>query len=137
MKDNYKGLYRYIQYLSRAKIFTTLKPIAKGDNIFVKPDKIYLNNTNLHYAYCNSNNTGTLREVFVASMLKQNHNIQAAKKGDLLVDETYILKIGGKNKKYKQIKDIPNSFIVADDIEVGSSNKVPMWLFGFLYQFSL
>ena len=133
MKDNYKGLYRFIEYLSRAKIFTTLKPASKGDNIFVKPDKIYLNNTNLHYAYCSHNNTGTLREVFVASMLSQAHTIQAAKKGDLLVDEKYTLEVGGKNKKYKQIKDIPNSFVVADDIEIGSGNKVPMWLFGFLY----
>ena len=133
MKDNYKGLYRFIEYLSRAKIFTTLKPTTKGDSIFVKPDKIYLNNTNLHYAYCNSSNIGTLREVFVASMLTQAHTIQAAKKGDLLVDETYTLEVGGKSKKYKQIKDIHNSFVVADDIEVGSGNKVPMWLFGFLY----
>ncbi len=133
MKDNYKGLYRYIEYLSRAKIFTTLKPLSKGDSIFVKPDKIYLNNTNLHYAYCNSSNTGTLREVFVSSMLGQKHTIEAAKRGDFIVDEKYTLEVGGKNKKYRQIKDIANSFVVADDIEVGSGNRVPMWLFGFLY----
>ncbi len=133
MKDNYKGLYRFIEYLNRAKIFTTLKPASKGDNIFTKPDKIYLNNTNLHYAYCNSSNIGTLREVFIASMLHQNHTIQAAKKGDILVDEKYTLEIGGKNKSFKQIKDMPNSFVVADDIEIGSGNKIPLWLFGFLY----
>ncbi len=133
MKNNYKGLYRFIEYLHRAKIFTTLKSTSKGDNIFVKPDKIYLNNTNLHYAYCDNSNIGTLREVFVASMLSQNHTIQAAKKGDFLVDGTHTLEVGGKHKKYKQIKDVPDSYIVADDIEVGSGNKVPMWLFGFLY----
>ena len=133
MKDNYKGLYRFIEYLSRAKIFTTLKSVTKGDSIFVKPDKIYLNNTNLHYAYCSGSNIGTLREVFVTSMLTQNHTVQMAKKGDLLVDGRYTLEVGGKSKKYKQIKDMPSSYIVADDIEVGSGNKVPMWLFGFLY----
>ena len=82
---------------------------------------------------CSHNNAGTLREVFVASMLSQAHTIQAAKKGDLLVDEKYTLEVGGKNKKYKQIKDIANSFVVADDTEVGSGNRVPLWLFGFLY----
>jgi len=133
MKDNYKGIYRFLEYLNRAKIFTTLKPKTKGDNIFVKPDKIYLNNTNLHFAYCNSNNRGTLREVFVASMLQNKHTIEAAKKGDFLVDDKYILEVGGKNKKYKQIKDMQNSFVVADDIEIGSGNKIPLWLFGFLY----
>ena len=133
MKDNYKGLYRFIEYLNRAKIFTTLKSVTKGDSIFVKPDKIYLNNTNLHYAYCSGSNIGTLREVFVTSMLTQSYTVQMAKKGDLLVDGRYTLEVGGKSKKYKQIKDMPSSYIVADDIEVGSGNKVPMWLFGFLY----
>ena len=133
MKDNYKGLYRFLEYLNRAKIFTTLKAKTKGDNILTKPDKIYLNNTNLHFAYCSSSNVGTLREVFVASMLQNRHSIEVAKKGDFLVDDKHILEVGGKSKKYKQIKDMQNSFIVADDIEIGSGNKIPLWLFGFLY----
>ena len=49
-------------------------------------------------------------------MLSQNHTVRSAFKGDLLVDEKYILEIGGKNKKYKQIKDLPHSYIVADDL---------------------
>jgi predicted AAA+ superfamily ATPase len=133
MKDNYKGLYRFLEYLNRAKIFTTIKPKTKGDNIFTKPDKIYLNNTNLHFAYCTNSNIGTLREVFISCMLQNRHTIEVAKKGDFLVDEKYTLEVGGKNKKYKQIKDIENSFIVADEIEIGSGNKIPLWLFGFLY----
>jgi len=133
MKDNYKGLYRFLEYLNRSKIFTTIKPKAKGDNIFVKPDKIYLNNTNLHFAYCSDNITGTLREVFVTSMLQNNHQIEVAKRGDFIIDEIYTLEVGGKNKSYKQIKDIPNSYIVSDNIELGSGNKIPLWLFGFLY----
>ncbi len=133
MKDNYKGLYRFLEYLNRAKILTTIKSKHKGDNIFTKPDKIYLNNTNLHYAYCSKSEIGTLREVFVTSMLIQNHTVQTAKKGDFLIDEKYILEVGGKNKGFKQIKDMPNSYVVADDIEIGSGNKIPLWLFGFLY----
>jgi len=50
-----------------------------------------------------------------------------------LVDEKYIFEIGGKNKNYNQIKDIPNSYIAADDVEIGFGNKIPLWLFGFLY----
>ena len=30
-------------------------------------------------------------------------------------------------------KDVPNSFVVNDDVEVGFGNKIPLWLFGFLY----
>ena len=106
---------------------------TKGDNIFSKPEKIYLNNTNLHFSYCNTHTTGTVREVFFASMLKVFHNIQVAKKGDFLIDEKYTFEVGGKNKSFKQIKDLPNSFVVSDDIEIGFGNKVPLWLFGFLY----
>ena len=133
MGDNYKGLYRFLEYLHRAKIFTTVKSTTKGDNIFVKPEKIYLNNTNLHYAYCDKSNIGTLREVFIASMLRDAYSISIPKKGDFYIDGKYTLEVGGKSKKFKQIKDMPNSFVVADDIEIGSGNKIPLWLFGFLY----
>jgi hypothetical protein len=111
----------------------TIKSKTKGDAIFVKPDKIYLNNTNLHYAYCSQSNIGTLREVFVASMLQSRHQLEVAKKGDFLVDDTYLFEVGGKKKSFKQIKDIKNSFVVSDDVEIGSGNKIPLWLFGFLY----
>ena len=49
------------------------------------------------------------------------------------MDDRYLFEIGGKNKGFKQIKDIENSFVVADDIEIGFGNKIPLWLFGFLY----
>jgi hypothetical protein len=48
-------------------------------------------------------------------------------------EEKYTFEIGGKDKGYKQIKDIENSYIAADGIEVGYGNKIPLWLFGFLY----
>ena len=133
MKDNYKSLYRFLEYLNRAKILYIMRSKTKGDNIFSKPDKIYLNNTNLHFSYCDSYAVGTVREVFFASMLKFFHNIQVSKKGDFLVDEKYIFEVGGKSKGFDQIKDLPNSFVVADDIEIGFGNKIPLWLFGFLY----
>jgi hypothetical protein len=133
MQDNYKGLYRFLEYLNRAKVFNIIRGKTKGDNIFTKPDKIYLNNSNLHFAYCDAHNIGTAREVFFASMLKVQHNITVPKKGDFLIDEKYTIEVGGKNKKFKQIKDIENSYIVSDDIEIGSGNKIPLWLFGFLY----
>lgn len=133
MQDNYKGLYRFLEYLHRAKIFSIIRAKTKGDNIFVKPDKIYLNNTNLHFAYCESHNVGTHREVFFHSMLKVKYDLTIPKKGDFLVEDKYLFEIGGKNKNFKQIKNIPNSFVVSDDIEIGSGNKIPLWLFGFLY----
>ena len=76
---------------------------------------------------------GNQRETFFINQLRYQHTVNYPTKGDFLVDNHYLFEIGGKNKKASQIKSIPNSFIAADDIEVGIGNKIPLWLFGFLY----
>jgi len=130
IKD-YQTLYRYLEYLKRGKIVNLLRSKSKGDTIFTKPQKLYLGNTNLHYSYCNNAHIGTIREVFLMSMIDEDLEIPT--KGDFRVDEKYLFEVGGKNKGFKQIRDIPNSFVIADDIEIGFGNKIPLWLFGFLY----
>jgi predicted AAA+ superfamily ATPase len=130
--SDYRSLYRYLEYLHKAKILTLMRSKTKGDNIFTKPEKIYFNNTNLYFAYCQNPNIGTIRELFLKSMLFKN-SLTIPKKGDFVIDDEYTFEVGGKNKSFKQIKDIPNSFVVADDIEIGFGNKLPLWLFGFLY----
>ncbi len=132
IKD-YQTLYRYLEYLSKAKIINLVRPKTRGDNIFTKPEKMYLSNTNLHFAYCDKQEVGTLREVFVMSMLIDEYRLEVPGQGDFLIDDRYLVEVGGKGKSYKQIKDVQDSFIIADDIEIGSGNKVPLWLFGFLY----
>jgi len=132
MGSDYRSLYRYLDYLHKAKIITLMRPLTKGDNIFTKPEKIYFNNTNLHYTYCDTPEIGTIREVFFKSMLFE-YTLEIPKKGDFLIDKKYLVEIGGKGKSFKQIKNIENFFVIADDLEVGSGNKIPLWLFGFLY----
>lgn len=41
--------------------------------------------------------------------------------------------VGGSRKNFKQIKDIPDSFLAVDDIETGFGNRIPLWMFGLLY----
>jgi hypothetical protein len=36
-------------------------------------------------------------------------------------------------EELSQIADIPDSYVVNDGVAVGRGNKVPLWLFGFLY----
>jgi predicted AAA+ superfamily ATPase len=126
-------LYKYIEYLSRAELLHHIMHEAKRFKNIKKPDKLYLNNTNLFNALCLDKNRGTLRETFFVSMLYLHHAIHYSDIGDFLVDEKYVFEIGGKNKGFGQIKDEPNGFVAADDIEVGFGNKIPLWLFGFLY----
>ncbi|WP_024788140.1 ATP-binding protein [Lebetimonas sp. JH369] len=130
-KTAYAEAYEYLELLQKAKIIRLIKSANKKDAILTKPEKIYLNNTNLHFCYCETQEIGTLREVFFASML-EDYEIYAPSKGDFVVNE-YTFEIGGKNKTKKQIKNLEYAYIVVGDIEIGSGNKIPLWLFGFLY----
>ena len=95
-----------------------------------KPAKIYLNNTNLLYAYCESCETGTVRETFFANQVSTRYPLNISKQGDFVISGTHTVEVGGKDKGFEQIKDIENSYVAADDILVGKGNKVPLWLFG-------
>ena len=131
-KTAYVEAYNYLELLQKAKVLRLIKSSDKKEVILTKPEKIYLINTNLHFCYCDTQEIGSIREeVFFASMF-DDFNIYAPKKGDFFVNG-YIFEIGGKNKTKKQIKEIENSFVVKDDIEIGSNKIIPLWLFGFLY----
>lgn len=126
-------LYSYLYYLQKANLIEIIGGNFASKKLLNKPDKIYLENINLYNTLCSDQNIGSLRESFFVSQIKINHTIKYAQKGDFEVDDTYTFEIGGKNKSYGQIKEIKNSFVVADEIEVGFGNKIPLWLFGFLY----
>jgi len=135
-------IYEYLQYLEDAKIINSLRRKEKGYSIMSKPQKLFMQNSNISYAVTQNPNIGALRETFFVNQIKNYYSnsnsflderIYSAKQGDFLVDDKYTFEIGGKNKSFTQIADIPNSYVVADDIEVGFGNKVPLWLFGFLY----
>jgi predicted AAA+ superfamily ATPase len=126
-------LYKYMNYLEDAQLIRQITHEAKRFANIRKSDKLYLSNSNLFEALCISNEIGTVRETFFVSQLSTKHKLHFVDKGDFLIDEKYTVEIGGKNKGFEQIKDISNSYVVADDIEIGFGNKVPLWLFGFLY----
>ena len=127
-----RTLKEYFIKLEDAGILKLLmKASSKGLAKLEKPEKIYLNNSNL--LYINDANIGTVRETFFLSMTSKVAEVSYPKKGDFLLANRYFFEVGGKNKSFKQIADMPDSFVVADDIEVGNGAKIPLWLFGFLY----
>jgi predicted AAA+ superfamily ATPase len=126
-------LKQYLVYLNEANLINTIDGISRGNTYIQKPSKIYLHNTNLFEILCSNTELGTIRETFLASQLQYHHKLHYPKNGDFCIDEKYFIEVGGKNKGFEQIKDMSNSFVVKDDIEVGFKNSVPLWLFGFLY----
>ena len=135
-------VYDYLEYLERAKVINSLKSKEKGYNIMAKPEKLFMQNTNISYAITSTIDTGSAREAFFVNQIKNalssqtrllDDRIFGAKKGDFLVDDKYTFEVGGKNKDFSQIKDVENSFLAIDDIEIGYKAKIPLWIFGFLY----
>jgi len=127
-------LKQYLHYLDKANILNLLFADAKGDSILQKPEKIYLKHPNLIFALgSQDSNVGTIRETFFVNQVKNQNLLEYTQIGDFLVDKKFTFEIGGKNKKFSQIDNVPDSFIVADDIEYGFEKKIPLYLFGFLY----
>ncbi len=129
-----KSLLTFLYALEEGHLTLHLHKRAFGISKLQKPQKIFLENTNLMYSLSKETiQTGDVRETFFANQLKESHRLQYAPKGNFMVNEKYTIEIGGKEKGTKQIESIENAFVVADDIEYGLGNKIPLWLFGFLY----
>ena len=135
-------LYEYLEKLQDAKLLNLVRSQGRGYEVLSKPDKILLDNSNLMFAIANEVNTGTLRELFFVNQLHNAHSlhpqlldntVELASSGDFLVNGLHSFEIGGKKKGFKQIAGLADAYVVADDLEVGFRNKLPLWLFGFLY----
>ena len=95
-----------------------------------RPEKIFCDNPNIMHALVSRAEEGTIRETFFVNQLRSaGHDVVCAEKGDFTVDNRYLFEIGGKKKRFSQIKDIPDSFVAADDLESGFGNKIPLWMF--------
>ena len=128
-------LLHYIYYLEKADVLTLLQTQRTGITLLQKPEKIYLENTNLLYLFApTSLNIGMVRETFVLNQLKAVATVHYPDAGgDILVNSNYNFEIGGKSKKKDQIIGVPNSYIIADDWDYKVGNKIPIWLMGLLY----
>ena len=130
---NQRTLYKYLGILQAAGLIRILGAKSNGISIISKPEKLYLDNTNLFSIFCDSPKIGTIRETFFASSVSYKHNISYPKSGDFILDEKYTFEVGGKDKSFKQLKGVKDGYVVSDDIEIGTDSKIPLWIFGFLY----
>ncbi len=139
VKDD-RTLKEYLSKLDDAGLIQLLMRSSLSIKALDKPEKIYVANTNL--LYVSDPEVGTVRETFFLNQLHnyygikdlfQDSGIYIADQGDFYLEEKYTFEVGGKNKSFKQIKDISQSYIASDEIEIGYGHKIPLWLFGFLY----
>lgn len=124
----------YLQYLNKARILNLLYSNEMNIKKLQKPDKIFVENPNIMQVMTlDTVNARTVRESFMVNQLQHGHKVEYSPKGDLLVDGKITVEIGGMSKDGKQIANVENAYIAADNIEYCYGNKIPLWAFGFLY----
>ena len=143
-KPNYSNLARdldigrnqlpdYVDYLEKAGLLNLLPPKASGDSILRKMEKIYLNNSNMAYAISSeSPNDGNMRETMFLTWMRESHRVVASPVSDFEIDGI-TFEVGGRKKGNKQLETVEDGYIVADNIEYAALNKIPIWMFGFIY----
>ncbi len=118
----------YLKYLKNARLIQLLH--SNGDEEQMKkPDKVYLQNTNLIYAIAPNNTSSlNLRQTFFYNQVGYKNKLKTSAKADFLVNGKYHFMVGGR-----KLVVAPDIIAASDVIEIGKKNKIPLWLFGFLY----
>jgi predicted AAA+ superfamily ATPase len=124
----------YLAYLEDARLIRILRREGSPMGSMDKPDRIYLGDPNLASALCapEQPDRGALREICLLASLPPDLTVCAAPQGDFLLDGRYTLEVGGPRKDSTQIKNLDHAYLAIDDIEQGSAQRIPLWLFGFL-----
>ena len=128
------SLISFLQFLEELRVIKKLYASTRGVSSMQKPEKLYLYHPNLHFALAPDNaNLGNLRESFFMNQLGVRNRIAYSEYGDFLVNEKLVFEVGGKDKSKKQLPSHKEAYVAADNLEIGSGLKIPLWLFGFLY----
>ncbi len=134
MKMGRDTINNFIIHLERARLFNLIYQQSKGVAALQKPDKIYLENTNLSFALKDQPDVGSIRETFFLNQLRNaGYVVSLPTEGDFLVNQKWTFEVGGASKGEKQIKNIRNGYLALDGIETSFQNRIPLWVFGFLY----
>lgn len=124
---------KYLEYLEKAELVSVLRMKTNGDAILRKMDKLYLHNPNMmHTLVGGSPNSGNVRETMFLCWTKYSYDVVESPISDFEINDM-TFEVGGRKKGKKQIESTEKGYVVADDIEYAFQNKIPIWMFGFLY----
>lgn len=130
-------IYYCLEYLNKANLLHNVFPAGGGIKLLRKPGKIYMNNSNLLFCVnatlLRQSGQGGVRETFFANQVASCYKLNSVSQGDFLVEDRYHFEVGGRSKDFSQLKNVEESYLALDEIEIGFKNKIPLYLFGFLY----
>jgi hypothetical protein len=123
----------FLAYLDELRVVRRIFASTHGIGLLQKPDKILLHHPNLQFALADEDaDKGSSRESFFVNQVGYEHEVSYSKTGDFRVDDR-VFEIGGRNMSTQQIRGLEQAYIVHDDLEIGTGNRIPLWVFGFLY----
>lgn len=134
---DFESITMYLRWLQEAGLIRFLYTDNTGNAALRNPIKLYPENSNLLYAdytqILEHNQIGKVRETFAISHLQNGlYHVYYTPQGDFKVGEA-VFEVGGKKKTFSQIKDETTGYVLADEIIVGTTSKIPLYLLGFLY----
>ena len=121
----------YIKYLSDSRLLNIIYSV--GQDFPKKPAKVIMNNSNLIYAiYPIHVEQQEVMETFFVNALLSEHTINEGNKcGYYIIDRNKRFRVcDAENTKMRLNND---TIYVRYNMKVGKDNKIPLWLFGFLY----
>ena len=118
----------YLNYLKNARLINLL--YANGDDEQMKkPVKVYMHNTNLQYAIAPGNTESlNLRHTFFYNQVDYICDVKSSDHADFMINGKFHFVVGGR-----KLEPANGLYAASDVIEVGEGNKIPLWLFGFMY----
>ena len=122
----------YIKYLADARLINMMYLV--GDDFPKKPSKIMMHNPNLMYTiYPIVGDEQVAMETFFVNALWKDHLVnQGNKEQFYIVDEKRKFRICDARVTNK-VRYNNDTIYARYNTEVGKDNKIPLWLFGFLY----
>lgn len=121
----------YIKYLSDSRLINIIYSV--GQDFPKKPAKVIMNNSNLIYAiYPIHIEQQEVMETFFVNALLSKHTINEGNKcGYYIIDRNRRFRVcDAENTKMRLNNE---TIYVRYNMKVGKDNKIPLWLFGFLY----
>ena len=132
IKTSRATVMNYIKYLADARLINIIYPV--GQDFPKKPAKVMMHNTNLQYViYPNKASEQDLMETFFVNCMWKDHTVnQSSKDHFFIVDDNKKFRICDAKSEHK-IRYNNDTLYARYHTEVGHDNKIPLWLFGFLY----
>mgnify|MGYP000805394607 CR=1 FL=1 len=123
----------YLAVLEKAQLIGQLRDDTGGMRGLGKVEKVYIDNPSLMTVLSGGKSeVGNLRETFFYNQMRVENDVISSRVSDFVIgDRTF--EVGGRKKGKKQIEDVPNAYVVKDDIEFAHGNIIPLWAFGLNY----